>query len=63
MFDTNDSCADDLSVSLTFGRVLSSNFCPEDLRAVEDFEFLGPINLNFVGNVGTFDDGCVVTVA
>jgi len=63
VFDADNDSTDDLSVTLSFGGVLSSDLSPEDLGSVENFELLGSIDLNFMRNVGALDDGCVVTIA
>ena len=62
VFDAHDGCAYDLSVSFAFGEILSSDLCPEDLGSMENFEFMGSVDLYFVGDVGAVDDGGVVAV-
>ena len=62
MFDTNNGCTDDLSVSFAFWGVLSSDLSPKDVGSVEYSEFLGVVNFNFVGNIGTFNNSSMVTV-
>ena len=60
MFDTDNCSTDYLSVALAFGRVLTTDLSPEDLGAMKDVEFLCPIDLNFMRDVGTIDNGSMI---
>ena len=63
MFDAYNHCTDDLSVAFPFWPVLPPHLCPEDRCAMEDFQFLSSIDFDFVGNIRTFDDRCVISVS
>lgn len=63
VFDAHHHCADNFSVSLAFGEIVPANLSPEDLCAVEYFESMSVVDLYFVCDVGTVDDGDVVAVS
>jgi hypothetical protein len=60
VFDAHDDSADDLSVPLAFGKVLPANFGPVDLCTMEDFESVGIIDFDSLGDIGAFNDGSIV---
>ena len=63
MFDAYNNGTDHFSVSLSFRKVVSANFCPEYLRTMQYFESMSIIDFYFVTNIRTVDDGNIVPMA
>jgi hypothetical protein len=63
VFDANDHSADNFPVAFAFGEVVPPDLSPKDLRPVQNFETVGIIDFNLVGDVRTVDDGNIVPVA
>ena len=63
MLDAHNSSTDDLPIALSLGEVLPPDLGPEDVSPMKNFELMSPIDLNFVGDVGTFNNSGVVTVS
>ena len=63
MLDAYNSSTDDLPITLSFGKVLPPNLGPEDLSTMKNFELMSPIDLNFMGDVWTFNNSSMVTIS
>lgn len=63
MFDTHHNSIDDLPITLAFWQVLAPDLSPIDLRTVEDLEAMSIIYLNSLRNVGTLNDGRIISMS
>lgn len=63
MFDTHHNSIDDLPIALAFWQVLAPDLGPIDLRTVEDLEAMSIIYLNSLRNVGTLNDGRIISMS
>lgn len=63
MLDTHHNSIDDLPIALAFWQVLAPDLGPIDLRTVEDLEAMSIIYLNSLRNVGTLNDGRIISMS
>lgn len=63
MLDAHHNSIDDLPITLAFWQVLAPHLGPIDLRTVEDLEAMSIIYLNSLRNVGTLNDGRIISMS
>jgi len=63
VLDAHNHRIDDLAVSLSLGKVVSTNLSPEDRCAIKNLKSMSIINFNFVSYVRAIDNGYIIAMS